>query len=66
MTRCICFFSITVIDDLTEKEVPEYKTKTIAEALKRWGVNELDNALLITKASGRKTAPAPPRPCARP
>ena len=59
MTRRICFFSITVIDDLTEKEVPEYKTKTIAEALKRWGVNELDNALLITKASCRKSAPAP-------
>ena len=40
---------MTVVDDITEKQVPGFKTKVIADALKKWGVNELDNVLLITK-----------------
>ena len=54
-------YSITVIDDLTEKECPEFKTKVIADALKRWGVNDLDNALLITKACIALLRPASAR-----
>lgn len=53
--------SMTVVEDITTQHVPEYKTKTVADALKKWGVNELDNALLITKARRPPLAPAAPR-----
>ena len=58
------------MDDITEKEVPGYKTKVMADALKKWGVNELDNVLLITKARNchtrTHTRPPCPSPARRP
>ena len=41
--------SITVVDDLTDAEFPERKTKAVAAALARWGVAPDEHALLITK-----------------
>lgn len=60
--------SMTVVEDITTQHVAEYKTKVVADALKKWGVNELDNALLITKVrparpfSPLKTASVPQTP----
>ena len=41
--------SMTIVDDLTEANFPERKTKAFAAALARWGVAEGENVLLVTK-----------------
>ena len=41
--------SITVVDDLTEAQFPERKTKAVAAALQRWGVASEEHCLLVTK-----------------
>jgi large subunit ribosomal protein L4 len=41
--------SMTVVDDLTDAQFPERKTKAVASALARWGVAPGEHSLLITK-----------------